>query len=117
VGIPDLAVHSVGGIVILKGTGDPKLAQQAVEVVKSLGVTRVANLISPVTFDDEAIRRDAERQLANNGSLQGCKLTVHCEKGVLSVTGTVVHELQKDAARSALRTVRGAREVRVDLTL
>jgi len=29
----------------------------------------------------------------------------------------VQHELQKDAARSALKAVRGAKEVRVDLTL
>ena len=39
-----------------------------------------------------------------------------CERGVLRVTGTVQRELQKDAARSILRTVAGAREVQVDLS-
>ncbi|HEY3055754.1 MAG TPA: BON domain-containing protein [Thermoanaerobaculia bacterium] len=115
--ISDLAVRSVGDIVILRGIGDTSSAQHAVAIVKSLGVTRVANLINTSTFDDEAIRRAAERELARSRSLDGCKLRVHCQKGVLTVTGTVQHELQKDAARSALRAVRGAREVRVDLTL
>jgi osmotically-inducible protein OsmY len=115
--ISDLAVRSVGDIVILRGIGDTSSAQHAVAIVKSLGVTRVANLINTSTFDDEAIRRDAERELARSRSLDGCKLRVHCQKGVLTVTGTVQHELQKDAARNALRAVRGAREVRVDLTL
>ena len=117
VAVSDLAVRSVGGIVILRGSGNTESAQHALAVVKSLGVTRVANLINTTTVDDEVIRRDAERQLAGAASLDGCKLTVHCEKGVLSVTGTVQSELQKDVARSVLRQVRGAREVRVDLSL
>jgi osmotically-inducible protein OsmY len=115
--ISDLAVRSAGDIVILRGVADTKSAQRAVAIVKSLGVMRVANLINTSAFDDEAIRRDAERELARSRSLDGCKLRVHCQKGILTVTGTVQHELQKDAARSALRAVRGAREVRVDLNL
>ena len=116
--VSDLSVHSVGGIVILRGSGDAATAEQAVSIVKSLGPQRVANLITPVaTIDDEAIRRAAERQLATANSLAGCTLRVRCEKGVLSVTGTVQHELQKDAARSVLKAVRGAKEVRVDLSL
>lgn len=114
--VSGLLVRSVGGIVILRGKGDRASAEQAVAIVKSLGATRVANLITPVAIDDEAMRREAERQLASRDSLAGCLLKVHCEKGVISVTGTVLHELQKDAARSALRSI-GAREVRVDLSL
>lgn len=116
--VADLSVHSVGGIVILRGSGDSASAEHAVSVVKSLGPQRVANLITPtVAIDDQAIAREAERQLATSNSLEGCQLHVHCEKGVLSVTGTVHHELQKDAARSVLRAVRGAREVHLDLTM
>ena len=116
--VSELSVHSVGGIVILRGSGDQANAERATTIVKSMGPQRVANLITPAAvIDDEAIRRDAERELANTNSLAGCTLRVNCEKGVLSVTGTVQHELQKDAARNALRAVHGAREVKVDLSL
>ena len=117
IAISDLSVHSVGGIVILRGSGDAASADQAVSIVKSFGPTRVANLITKNVIDDESIRRDAERHLAATNSLSGCTLRVACDKGVLSVTGTVQHELQKDAARSALKAVRGAREVKVDLSM
>ena len=116
-GVSDLSVRSVGGIVILRGNGDAASADQAVSTVKSFGPTRVANLITKTVIDDEAIRRDAERELAATNSLSGCLLKVQCQKGVLSVTGTVQHELQKDAARNALKAVRGAREIKVDLSL
>ncbi len=115
--IENLSVRSTSGIVILRGSGDTDSAQRAVEVVKSLGVDRVANLIRPESIDDEAIRRDAERRLGATHSLNGCVLRVECQKGVLSVSGTVKHELQKDAARMALRSVRGAREVKLNLTM
>lgn len=117
VAVSDLSVHSVGGIVILRGNGDPASADQAVAIVKSMGPLRIANLITKNVNNDDAIARDAERQLAATNSLEGCTLKVRCENGILSVTGTVQHELQKDAARNALRAVRGAKEVRVDLSL
>jgi osmotically-inducible protein OsmY len=114
--ISDLTVRSAGGIVILRGNGSVESAEQAKTIVRSMGVSRVANLIV-TSVDDDSLRRDAERHLASTSSLDGCMLKVHCEKGVLSVTGTVLHELQKDAARSALRAVHGAREVKLDLSL
>jgi osmotically-inducible protein OsmY len=114
--IDNLSVRSSSGIVILRGSGDADTAQRAVEVVKSLGVERVANLIHNETIDDEAIRRSAERELAGSAALDGCQLRVECVNGVLVVSGTVQRELQKDAARTALRNVRGAREVKVMLT-
>lgn len=117
-GVSDLSVRSVGGIVILRGSGDAAASQQAVSIVKSMGPQRVANLITANTVvDDAALQRDAERALARANSLSGCTLRVRSEKGIVTVTGTVQYELQKDAARTALRTVRGAKEVKVDLTL
>jgi osmotically-inducible protein OsmY len=114
--VSNLLVRSAGGIVILRGNAAPADAEKAVAVVRGLGVTRVANLITPFTpIDDESIRREGERQLARATSLTGCVLRVSCENGVLRVTGTVRHELQKDAAAAALRAVRGAQGVRVDL--
>ena len=109
--IERLSVRHVGGIVLIRGNGDAASAARAVGVVKGLGFQRVANLVQPITsFDDEA-----ERQLANNRSLDGCTLRVSCERGVLSVSGTVHSELQADVTRSVLRTVRGAQDVKVSL--
>ena len=114
--IERLSVRHVGGIVLIRGNGDAASAARAVDVVKGLGFARVANLVQPgSSFDDEALRRDAERHLANNRSLDGCTLKVSCERGVLSVSGTVQNELQADVTRSVLRTVRGAQDVKVSL--
>jgi osmotically-inducible protein OsmY len=115
--IDRLSVRNVGGIVLVRGNGDAASSARAVEVVKSLGFSRVANLVQPTTaFDDESLRREAERQLASNRSLDGCTLHVSCERGVLSVSGRVQNELQEDVTRSVLRTVRGAQDVKVTLS-
>lgn len=113
--VTDLSVRHVGGIVVLRGAADAQAAVAAVDAVKRLGFTRVANLIRPVTFDDEGIRREAERQLSQVRALDGCMLKVSCERGVLSVSGTVQSELQADAARQILKNVSGAQKVQVDL--
>jgi osmotically-inducible protein OsmY len=115
--IAELSVKSVGGIVVLRGVSDSITATKAADVVRGLGAARVANLIAPnAQADDETIRRDAERRLANSRSLDGCMLKVSCANGVIRVSGTVQQELQKDAARSLLRGVAGARNVQLDLT-
>ena len=60
--VDGLSATNVGGIVVLKGTADPAVAQQAAGVVRKLGFSRVANLIVPhVATDDESMRRLAER--------------------------------------------------------
>lgn len=110
--ISNLRIHSVDGIVILKGEADATSAAQAASTVKSLGVARVANLIrTPTAPDDDAIRMDAERQLARAPQLQGAEIRVSCESGVLKVNATVHSELQADAARQVLRGVKGAQRV------
>ncbi len=114
--IQGLSVRSAGGVYILRGTGAPAASARAVGVLKDLGVTRVANLVTVSrTWDDQKIRRDAERELASRPALEGTKLSVTCEEGIITVSGTVTHELQKDLARSTLASIRGAREVRIDL--
>ena len=110
--ISNLRVHNVEGIVILKGEADAENAALAVTTVKSLGVARVANLIrTPNTPDDNAIRMDAERQLARAPQLDGAQIRVSCESGVLKVKATVHSDLQADAARQVLRGVKGAQRV------
>jgi len=116
--VRDLIVRNAGGVVVLRGTATPENAERAGTLVRNLGHSRVANLISPEEpIDDEGIRREVERQLATTGSLGGCVLRVSVDSGVVRVTGTVKHELQKDAARAALRGIRGAQRVHVDLNL
>jgi osmotically-inducible protein OsmY len=115
--IDRLSVRSSGGIYILRGSGDAASAERAVNVMKGLGVKRVANLVTAApVWNDDQIRREAERELASRPALEGTKLQVSCEDGVITVSGTVTHELQKDLARSTLASIRGAREVRIDLT-
>lgn len=117
VDIRTISARNIGGIVVLRGTADPASAQRAVSAIQGLGFTRVANLLQPATpADDDSIRREAERQLANSRSLDGCTLNVSCNNGILRVSGTVQSELQQDAARLVLRSVRGAREVHVELS-
>jgi len=116
VDVTTVSVRSTGGIVVLRGSADRETAQRAIATVKSLGFTRVANLISErAPIDDEGIRRSAERQLANTRGLDGCTLRVSCERGVLRLQGTATSELQVDLARTVLRTVQGAHEVKVEL--
>lgn len=114
ISVNGLLVRSVGGVVVVRGNGDKAAIA---DVLKKLNVARVANLVQPsFSGNDDAIRRDAERYLANSRALDGCMLRVSCENGILRVSGTVQKELQIDAARSVLRQVNGTKEVKVDLT-
>lgn len=114
VSVDGLFVRSVGGVVVVRGKGDKTAVDQ---VLKRLNVQRAANLVTPFyTGDDEAIRREAERQLASTRALDGCTIKVSCERGILRVSGTVQKELQVDAARQVLRGVSGVQEVKVELT-
>lgn len=112
VAVDGLVVRSVGGVVVVRGTGDKTAVQQ---VLQKLNVKRVANLVTGYSGDDDAIRREAERDLANTRALDGCMLHVSCAKGVLLVTGTVNNDLQADAARDVLRGVNGVQQVKVQL--
>lgn len=116
VGVSNLSVRSFNGIVILRGKADAATAERAVSVTRGLGVQRIANLITPhTTFDDDAIRRDVERELAASSSLAGTSIAVSVDSGVVRVSGRVQNDFQREAARSILRSMRGPKEVRVDL--
>src|SRR5438093_9685885 len=73
------------------------------------GRTVRAAIVVVNTTDDDAIRREAEQQIANTRALDGCNLRVTCYKGVLRVSGIVQSELQVDAARNVLRGIEGVR--------
>src|SRR5258708_2134248 len=87
--IEGLQVTAVEGIIVIRGhTSDSSKAEEVSRIAKKLGYKRVANLIQVVgPIDDAAIRREAERQLTMNRSLDGCQLQVASEKGVVSVSG------------------------------
>ena len=107
-----LFVRSVGGVVVVRGSGDKVAVQQ---VIDKLNLPRVANLVVGYSGDDESIRRDAERQLASTRALDGSRLHVSCVKGIVRVTGTVQSDLQADVARDILRGLDGAQQVKVEL--
>jgi hypothetical protein len=110
--ISNLAVRNVGGIVILRGESDRDTAMRAEKAIHDAGYARVANLIrQQAAVDDDAIRRDAERQLAKARSLDGCRFAVTCERGVLKVNATIQSALQEDATRLVLRQIQGVRDV------
>ena len=115
VSLDGMSVRNVNGIVLLRGTADTATAKKAVAAINDLGFTRVANLVKAEAFDDDGIRRAAERQLAQTRSLDGCTLKVSCLRGVIRVCGTIQNELQLDVARKVLRGVEGAHDVQVEL--
>jgi osmotically-inducible protein OsmY len=103
----------VGGIVVLRGrTADLVSAEKAVTVAKSLGHTRVANLIQVVEpADDDAIERLAERRLGMSRGLDGCHIQIDSDNGVVKLNGTVRYELQKDVAIQLIRNIDGVKSV------
>ncbi len=115
--ITGLHAFELGGIVIIRGSaGDRATAEEAGRLAQKMGYTRVANLVQVVTPpDDAAIRREAERQLSMDGSLEGCKLRVDSKGGILHVNGTVSEEIQKDEVVALLRGIDGVRDVRTNL--
>lgn len=116
-GLPvrNLIVKTVGDITVLRGDAEnPDTIARAGQIVKLLGAQRVANLITvPAAPDDNAIRIDAERQLARARALDGCTFTVSSEHGVLKVNARVQSDMQADAARTLLNSVKGTQRVEV----
>ena len=112
-----LSVNEVEGILIIKGqTRDRAEIDQISRLAKDQGFDRVANLIqiSPIT-DDEAIERGVERTLGQSASLSGCRFSIDSNGGVVTLTGVVERELQKDLARDLVRRHPGVKEVRAEL--
>lgn len=112
-GIRSINIAQVGEILIVRGkTTDPSVVPQAREIAQSMGHRRVANLVQFVaTPDDDAIARAVERQLSLTRSLEGTRLSVVSNEGVVRVKGRVQSELQKDLARSVALDVDGVRAV------
>ena len=115
--VAGLRAIDVGGILVLRGnTIDPAQAEAAAAYAKTLGYTRVANLVRiDKAVDDAAIERSIERQLSLSRGLDGCNIKVNSQAGAVHMTGTVQRELQKDFALEVVRNVDGVRSVQSDL--
>ena len=118
ISIDKLSVRSFNGIVILRGHADAQTAGRAIGALQAMGVGRVANLITPAAPSrDDEIKREAERELASAGTLNGTRIQVSVEDGILRVSGIVANEYQRDAAHALARSIRGTKGVQVDLAI
>lgn len=117
INVSRLSVVEAEGIMIIRGSVQRRDQIELVaNVVRGLGYTRVAPLLSVVPIpDDDAIALAAERQLSRNRSLEGCQLSVGSTNGVVTIRGTVGSALQGDLARQIVGRVEGVKEVRVQL--
>jgi len=108
-----LDVIETEGIVIVRGqVSRADQAAQISEIVKSLGYSRVANLVNVVPLpDDETIVLNVEREISLTRSLEGCRLVVASNDGIVTLRGTVQSELQKDLAAQVIRRVIGVKNV------
>lgn len=115
--VAGLRAIDVGGILVLRGnTIDPAQAEAVAAYAKTLGYTRVANLVRvDKAVDDAAIERRIERQLSLSRGFDGCNIKVNSQAGAVHMTGTVQNELQKDFALEVVRNVDGVRSVQSDL--
>lgn len=112
-----LSVREVEGILIIRGSARNQSAiERITRLAKEVGFTRVANLVqvTPVA-DDQAIELRAERHLAQVAGLEGCRFAIDSNDGIVTLSGIVQRELQRDLARTELRRVAGVREVRSNL--
>jgi osmotically-inducible protein OsmY len=115
--VASLRAIDVGGILVLRGnTIDPAQAAAATAYAKTLGYTRVANLVRiDKAVDDASIERKVERQLALARGLDGCNIRINSQDGAVRISGTVQQELQKDYALELVRNVDGVKSVQSDL--
>jgi osmotically-inducible protein OsmY len=116
--IEDLSVVAAGEILVLRGKAqDAQTVARAEEVARARGAARVANMIQvKQRRDDDAIRREVERELAANPSLGDCKLAVAVEDGVVRVSGILRSDIQGDVVRTSLRRIDGAQRVETSFT-
>jgi osmotically-inducible protein OsmY len=114
--VDSLQVYEIAGVVIIRGrTASKAQAEEIGRLAQSLGHSRVANLIQITQHNDVRIAREAEVELANHRSLDGCRFNVSSAQGIVRLGGLVSHELQKDVALALLRQIDGVRAVEVDL--
>ena len=116
--VDHLLVYSLSGIVVIRGsTSDRSRALEAGRFARKLGYKRVANLIQITPpSDDAGIVRAAERYLALERSLDGCRFHIESRLGVVHLTGQIHRDGQRNIAVNTVRRIDGVKEVRTTLS-
>jgi osmotically-inducible protein OsmY len=115
--VDNLQVYELSGIVVIRGrTADKAQAEDVARIARTLGYTRVANLVQIAVDNDDRITRAAEVELTVHRALDGCQFRVNSSKGIVRLVGRVRHELQKDVALQVLRQIDGVRSIEANLT-
>jgi osmotically-inducible protein OsmY len=118
--IEDLKVVQISDVVLILGkTNDVRKAERASHIATTLGYPRVANLIviRDDATDDAAIEYTGQRQLELETALEGCRFRVDSNLGVISLTGSVKRDLQRDLAVSILARIDGVKAIHPDLSV
>lgn len=113
--VDDLKVVQIEGIVIVRGTVRSRAAlKEALERIASLEGARVANMLRFVPMPaDEWITSEAERNLSLARGLRGSVLRVSTTGGIVTVSGRVENDIQRDTAAEIVRRIEGVRDVRL----
>lgn len=118
----DIAVSVHNGVVTLSGKV-PSYAQKmaaAKAAMRTRGVMAVANDILVAIgarTDDSAVAEHAAHALSLNGSLPQGAVHVQVTDGTVTLTGVVPWNYQRDAARKAVSSLAGVRDVINNITL
>jgi osmotically-inducible protein OsmY len=114
-GSKSIEVHSINGIVTLKGSVDNLLSRErAAEIAKTVkGVRSVVNLIAinPEARSDEQIRQDLRRVFDKNDSAD--RLNIHAEvnNGIVTLSGSVESWQEKSICIRLAQSVPGVKQV------
>lgn len=117
-----LDVTANAGVVTLTGTADSlAVKDRAAEVARATkGVRAVVNRVTvrpPAGLSDDLVRSRVVAALAADSAADSYEITTAVSGGVVTLSGTVQSWVERDLAERVARRVRGATEVRNDLTV
>ncbi len=117
----DVDVSTSQGIVTLSGSVDNLLAKErAVKIAESIrGVRGVIDrtTVTPVSRLDEDIRKDTLTALLQDPATESYQVAVSVQSGVVTLTGSVGSYAEKQLAARIAKGVKGANEIRNDVTM
>lgn len=117
--IRGLQITRVGEVVILRGTTEDPAAIGAIEQrLRELGYDRIVNAVElERTPSDDLIRSSIERELYLTPALESSSIRVTTDDGTVTLEGSCSSPAQIAQADRIARSVRGVREVRVNLSV
>ncbi|RMH04301.1 MAG: BON domain-containing protein [Nitrospirae bacterium] len=111
-----IVVRVKNGHVTLSGVVDTiteKALAEGLVANSIVGVRSVVNNITvrPAVVEDDAIQKQVEDNLHNTPSLYGQTVSVSVRDGIVKLEGIVESPLQRRAAETAARTVKGVKSI------